>query len=173
MVADFVLHGSKSDCSWLSLVPLIRMKRSALYGALLLQMRVLLSARGEQQESVADTLAALDVAPVGGWVRSTQRFATLDQCNFYAEGTSEFNIVGSAPYLYDVTDPASAPQVPPLGMRSALPLGGLGTGSVELRADGRFADWLVENGGMSLCIYHIYLYLYKRNVRYNHTTLLS
>lgn len=41
-------------------------------------------------------------------------------------------------------------QVPPLGMRSAVPLGGLGTGSVELRADGRFWDWLVENEGPGL-----------------------
>ena len=35
-------------------------------------------------------------------------------------------------------------------MRSAVPLGGLGTGSVELRADGRFLDWLVENEGPGL-----------------------
>ena len=35
-------------------------------------------------------------------------------------------------------------------MRSAVPLGGLGTGSVELRADGRFREWLVENEGPGL-----------------------
>eukprot|EP01062_Namystynia_karyoxenos_P020533 TRINITY_DN17768_c0_g1_i1.p1 TRINITY_DN17768_c0_g1~~TRINITY_DN17768_c0_g1_i1.p1 ORF type:complete len:1046 (+),score=334.04 TRINITY_DN17768_c0_g1_i1:92-3139(+) len=39
-------------------------------------------------------------------------------------------------------------RVPPSGMRSAVPLGGLGEGSVELRADGRLADWgtILNNG---------------------------
>ena len=30
-------------------------------------------------------------------------------------------------------------------MRSAVPLGGLGTGSFELRADGTFHEWTIEN----------------------------
>lgn len=34
---------------------------------------------------------------------------------------------------------------PPLGMRSAVPLGGLGAGTVELRADGSFRDWNIFN----------------------------
>ena len=36
---------------------------------------------------------------------------------------------------------------PPLGIRSAPPLGGLGAGSVELRADGSFRDWTIFNQG--------------------------
>ena len=35
-------------------------------------------------------------------------------------------------------------------MRSAVPLGGLGTGTVELRSDGSFHDWLLENQGPGL-----------------------
>jgi hypothetical protein len=48
--------------------------------------------------------------------------------------------------------PAPAPignaTTPPSGMRSSVPLGPLGEGSVELRADGRFADWgtIFNNG---------------------------
>ena len=34
---------------------------------------------------------------------------------------------------------------PPAGMRSAVPLGGMGTGSFELRADGTFHEWTIEN----------------------------
>jgi non-lysosomal glucosylceramidase len=35
--------------------------------------------------------------------------------------------------------------VPPLGLRSAVPLGGLGAGTVELRADGSLRDWNIFN----------------------------
>ena len=35
--------------------------------------------------------------------------------------------------------------VPPLGMRSAPPLGGLASGTVELRADGTLQAWTIEN----------------------------
>ena len=98
----------------------------------------------------ADFLSALTLDPAGAWVRATDRFAVSEQCNFYAEGDDSFNVLGSAPYLYDVSDASRPPQVPPLGLRSAVPLGGLGTGSVELRADGRFHDWLIENGGPGL-----------------------
>lgn len=36
---------------------------------------------------------------------------------------------------------------PPSGMRSAVPLGAMGGGSIELRADGRLADWQICNNG--------------------------
>jgi len=34
---------------------------------------------------------------------------------------------------------------PPSGLRSAVPIGGVTTGSIELRGDGTFHDWTVEN----------------------------
>jgi non-lysosomal glucosylceramidase len=34
---------------------------------------------------------------------------------------------------------------PPSGMRSAVPLGGITTGSIELRGDGTFHEWTIEN----------------------------
>lgn len=36
---------------------------------------------------------------------------------------------------------------PPMGIRSSPPLGGLGAGSVELRADGTFREWTIFNQG--------------------------
>ncbi len=33
-----------------------------------------------------------------------------------------------------------------------MPLGGLGTGSFELRADGSFSDWMIENQGTALAL---------------------
>lgn len=36
-------------------------------------------------------------------------------------------------------------KAPPTGMRSSVPLGALGTGSFEMRADGTFHEWTVEN----------------------------
>lgn len=35
--------------------------------------------------------------------------------------------------------------VPPTGIRSAVPLGGMGTGNFELRADGTFRQWCIES----------------------------
>lgn len=44
-----------------------------------------------------------------------------------------------------VTKPADSTVPPPLGMRSAVPLGGLSAGSVELRADGTLHEWTIVN----------------------------
>ena len=77
----------------------------------------------ERPETAADFLSALNLDPAGAWVRATDRFAVSEQCNFYAEGDDSFNVLGSAPYLYDVSDASRPPQVPPLGLRSAVPLG--------------------------------------------------
>ena len=64
------------------------------------------------------------------------------QCNLYSESDETYNTAGASPYLYARRD--GTLEQPPLGMRSAVPLGGFGNGSVELRADGSFADWLIE-----------------------------
>ena len=47
-------------------------------------------------------------------------------------------------YLY-MNGSDGAPEAPPLGLRSAPPLGGLGTGTFELRADGTLCSVTVEN----------------------------
>jgi non-lysosomal glucosylceramidase len=51
------------------------------------------------------------------------------------------------PYLYvvAVSDGKRQFAAPPVGMRSAVPLGGLGAGTIELRADGSFHDWNIFN----------------------------
>ena len=38
-----------------------------------------------------------------------------------------------------------SPITPPMGIRSAVPLGGIGAGTFELRADGNFKDWQIFN----------------------------
>jgi hypothetical protein len=43
--------------------------------------------------------------------------------------------------------PAYNVKPPPMGLRSSPALGGLGAGSVELRADGSFRDWTIFNQG--------------------------
>ena len=55
----------------------------------------------------------------------------------------------SYPYLQDGA-------IPPTGIRSAVPLGGMGTGNFELRGDGTFRQWCIESqspgGGAKLDI---------------------
>eukprot|EP01051_Picozoa_sp_SAG22_P006340 SAG22_NODE_410_length_10907_cov_2.597520_5_plen_714_part_00 len=90
-----------------------------------------------------------------GLVSTGQRFAPLRQCaEGILESTTQWSDDAARPgttmeYMYDVTDPAR-PVAPPVGMRSAVPLGGLGTGSFELRADGSIRDWSIENQGPAL-----------------------
>lgn len=88
-----------------------------------------------------------------GVVSSNQTFGTALQCCFYKEGSDTFHSAGESGYLYELEgDSKEIKGDPPLGMRSSVPLGGLGTGSTELRADGTFTDWLVENGGPGLSL---------------------
>ena len=42
-------------------------------------------------------------------------------------------------------DESDALKAPPAGIRSGVPLGGYGTGTLELRADGSLADWQIFN----------------------------
>ena len=81
-----------------------------------------------------------------GVVRRDMRFEYRPRPCFYAEDVDSWTTLWNKAhyhYLYQVA--AGALQVPPSGMRSAVPLGGLGTGTVELRADGALRDWLVFN----------------------------
>lgn len=104
-----------------------------------------------------------------GTVRATDSFQRLTQCNGFTECYTTWHCPSAPgsqngpgpgcntaiPWNCQMRDPlylttAGSPGVPPVGMRSAVPLGGLGTGTFELRADGSFADWQIENQGPAL-----------------------
>jgi hypothetical protein len=97
-----------------------------------------------------------------GVVRRDMVFRTFPQACLYVETPTEWSSWRKPfPYLYrviepetgrattDIGDEQTVPDVekldPPLGMRSAVVLGGLGAGSVELRADGSLHDWNIFN----------------------------
>jgi non-lysosomal glucosylceramidase len=64
---------------------------------------------------------------------------TCTQCNWGGnKGTHRFLITANGP---TATDRA----VPPSGIRSAVPLGGISAGSVELRGDGSWQEWTIQN----------------------------
>ena len=128
---------------------------------------LLLSASSAAGDPVADSLRSLSFLNEGT-VRATDSFERLTQCNGFTECYTTWDCGSIRDYLYDTT--AGKPAVPPVGMRSAVPLGGLGAGTFEyashptpprrssprlpaggrVRADGSFADWQVENQGPAL-----------------------
>jgi len=65
---------------------------------------------------------------------------------YYMEDREEWTMAYIANYynyLYRIEDGEAL--TPPVGMRSAVPMGGLGAGTVELRADGGLHDWNIFN----------------------------
>jgi non-lysosomal glucosylceramidase len=78
-----------------------------------------------------------------GTVTRDMDFRYLVQPDDYLETPDLWNIRSDAGYLYRVD--GGERRSPPDGMRSAVPLGGLGSGTVELRADGSFRDWNIFN----------------------------
>ncbi len=66
---------------------------------------------------------------------------------YYVESPTMWSVSARYPYLYLVGCENGVRKLlpPPVGMRSAVPLGGLGAGTVELRADGSFHDWNIFN----------------------------
>ncbi len=85
-----------------------------------------------------------------GVVRREMQFEDKAQPCDYMETATVWSTPWNAhifPYLYLVQSNNGARQLvpPPSGMRSAVPLGGLGAGTVELRADGSFHDWNIFN----------------------------
>ena len=78
-----------------------------------------------------------------GIVHREMQFQYFDQPVAYAEDFDRWNTIGKAHYLYQVEE--GGKKAPPTGMRSSVPLGGLGSGTVELRADGSLRDWEVFN----------------------------
>jgi hypothetical protein len=87
-----------------------------------------------------------------GVVNNTSNFTRLAQCSGFTEDESVWLIGSPRAYLWDVSNGTteSTVRVPPIGLRSSVPLGGLGAGTFELRGDGTFADWMIENQGTAL-----------------------
>ena len=102
----------------------------------------------EGADPLGEALSAISFLN-GGKVKATDTFERYTQCNGFTESYTSWTTGGIRDYLYQTTPNGSA-STPPIGMRSAVPLGGLGTGTFELRADGSFADWQVENQGPAL-----------------------
>jgi non-lysosomal glucosylceramidase len=95
-----------------------------------------------QAKPASDALIQLEFKN-SGIVNRDMRFAYLDQPVEYAEDPDYWNVTRRAKYLYQLK--GSKAIEPPSGMRSAVPLGGLGSGTVELRGDGSFRDWNIFN----------------------------
>jgi non-lysosomal glucosylceramidase len=78
-----------------------------------------------------------------GTVTRDMDFRYFTQPDDYLENPDLWNIRSNAIYLYQVD--GGEKRNPPNGMRSAVPLGGMGSGTVELLADGSFSDWNIFN----------------------------
>ncbi len=78
-----------------------------------------------------------------GTVTRDMDFRYFSQPDDYLETPTLWSIRSDAIYLYQVKGGRKVS--PPDGMRSAVPLGGLGSGTVELRADGSLRDWNIFN----------------------------
>eukprot|EP01046_Picozoa_sp_COSAG06_P028072 COSAG06_NODE_2508_length_6744_cov_2.590642_5_plen_233_part_00 len=101
--------------------------------------------------SLAQRLSALNFNHLGT-VSSCQRFEYLSICSSI-QGNASFvpcspmtngaGCVGG--YLFDVGRNGTREDTPPIGMRSANPLGGFGTGFFRLAADGSVRDWELDN----------------------------
>jgi len=91
-----------------------------------------------------------------GLITSSSNYSRVEQCSSFSECYSVWTCGSPRDYLWDVTaangsvPSPSTVSAPPLGLRSSVPLGGLGSGTFELRGDGTFADWTIENQGTAL-----------------------
>ena len=103
----------------------------------------------------AETLRRLQFKN-SGLVRRDMRFEYRNRTTFYIESVDTWRTLnttfpygkelffdGQYSYLHEIRDGEAV--APPSGMRSAVPLGGLGAGTVELRADGSLRDWNIFN----------------------------
>ncbi|MDZ4701482.1 MAG: GH116 family glycosyl-hydrolase [Rhodothermales bacterium] len=114
---------------------------------------LLSGARTTESASVADTfnsdhpLAALRFMHQGV-VSKDMRFEFAPQPVHIAESAGAWHVKGSLPYLAQSTGSEEVRRLvaPPIGMRSGLPLGGMGGGTIEIRADGSLRDWQIFNG---------------------------
>lgn len=84
--------------------------------------------------------------PYQDTVRKSMRFEYHIRPCYYTEDIEAWSTPwdrGHYSYLFEEVD--GELRAPPLGMRSSVPLGGLGAGTVELRADGSLHDWTIFN----------------------------
>ena len=93
-----------------------------------------------------------------GMVSPSMHIGPVDTNVLFSEGMSDWHHKSSQPYDYLLPrslveaddmeiaslDPSRL-NPPPLGIRSAPALGGFGTGTITLRADGSLADWHIFN----------------------------
>ncbi len=93
------------------------------------------------EESLVDKLSSLNFKNTGV-VSQDMEFVRPERKVHYIE-TDEAWHGKSDHYLHQMKDGQQVS--PPSGMRSSVPLGGLGAGTVELRADGSFKDWNIFN----------------------------
>ncbi len=93
-------------------------------------------------------LSKLHFKNTGVVTKSMQFDYALKPC-FYVEDLDTWSTPWGEPwdksyrYLFQIEDGKMVD--PTTGMRSAVPLGGLGAGTIELRADGSFRDWNIFN----------------------------
>jgi len=87
-----------------------------------------------------------------GQVTRDMQFEYHDRPCYYVEDTEKWSTqwgpygTSTYRYLYGISEDVPPRKFdPPSGMRSAVPLGGLGAGTIELRADGSLRDWNIFN----------------------------
>ena len=100
---------------------------------------------GIEADSVISQLGKLEFRN-SGTVTKNMNFEYRSRPCHYMEDREEWSMAYGGNYynyLYQIQDGKEL--TPPTGMRSAVPLGGLGAGTLELRADGRLYDWNIFN----------------------------
>ena len=110
------------------------------------------AAAGLGGASLHDSLSALQFRnPAGlGRGRASDTTTHREQCVLYSEIDNVTSVnkgwdVGSG-VGWNLSYPYGANgSAPPTGIRSAVPLGGMGTGNFELRGDGTFRQWCIES----------------------------
>ena len=88
-----------------------------------------------------------------GLVSNQMHIEAVDTDILFAEGQDSWHTKGTHPYAYITPFPRNnlqpldidALSPPPVGIRSAPSLGGLGTGTLELKTDGSLANWQIFN----------------------------
>src|ERR1700704_1271936 len=114
----------------------------AAFAVTLVAVGILSSSEPVLAQAAQDLLPQLQFQNSGTVTRDME-FRYFSQPDDYLETSDLWNIRSAATYLYRYD--GGKKRSPPDGVRSAVPLGGLGSGTVELRADGSLRDWNIFN----------------------------